>query len=59
MSATTTVTDSDRDYCAAQAKEMFAEVRRLGAEGLHAEAQAVQERATTFWIRSLGREVAI
>jgi hypothetical protein len=38
-----------------QAQELFAEVRRLGALGQHAEAQAVQERANIFWMQGLGR----
>lgn len=38
-----------------QANELFAEVRRLGALGQHAEAQAVQEKANPIWMRGLGR----
>lgn len=41
----------------ALAEELFAMVRRLGALGFHAEAQAIQERANPLWIRGLGREV--
>jgi hypothetical protein len=39
----------------AKANELFAEVRRLGALGLHAAAQSVQEEANGFWLKGLGR----
>lgn len=41
----------------AVADELFAIVRRLGALGLHSEAQSVQERATGFWMAAYGREM--
>lgn len=35
----------------------LAEVRRLGALGLHVDAQAAQEIANGYWLHSLGRPV--